>query len=130
MPSSESFAKIQDVGGPLVPQPSAVRIELAERALGARVTFGCAGDPKRLGGCIVFANYATLNVLIDVGEKHQRLVSLKDCRVLALRDSTIPVLHGARLDVWQHGEGWRGVGIADVRVADAWLEPAGEPVAA
>lgn len=127
MPSFESSAESQDVSGPLVPQLSAARTKLAERALGARVTFRCAGDPKYCCGRIVFADYATLNVLIDVGEKQQRLVSLKDCRVLSLRDSAIPVLHGARLDVWQHGEGWRGVGIADVRVADAWLEP---PIAA
>ncbi len=127
MPSFESFAKSQDVSSVLVPQPSAVRIELAERALGARVTFRCAGDPKRRCGRIVFADYATLNVLIDVGEKQQRLVSLRDCRVLTLRTTPVPVLHGARLDVWQHGEDWRSVGIADIRVADTWLKP---PVAA
>jgi len=110
------------VGG----DPGPRRIALAERALGATVTFQGAGDEKRRKGRIVFADYDTLNVLIET-RNTTRLVSLKDCTVLTLRDTSLPVLHGARLDVWQHGEGWYGVGIADVRVADTWLEA---PVAA
>ncbi len=99
------------------------RMKLAERALGATVTFRSAGDKKRREGRVVFADYDSLNVLIDVGEERQQLVSLRDCKVLSLRDTSVPVLHGARLDVWQHGEGWLGVGIADARVADTRLEP-------
>ena len=107
----------------LLSQPDASRIRLAERALGAHVIFRGAGDQKRRRGRVIFADYDTLNVLVDTGKDCQRLVSLRDCQVLALRDVPVPVLHGARLDVWQHGEGWRGVGIADLRVADSWLEP-------
>lgn len=114
----------------VVSQAFAIRIKLAERSLGANVIFKRVGGKEHRKGRVVFADYDSLNVLIDVSETEQRLVSLKDCRVLTLRDSPIPVLHGARLDVWQHGEDWRGVGIADVRVADAWLEPLCEPVAA
>lgn len=105
-------------------KPTLARVRLAERALGARVTFRSAGDPKRRRGRVVFADYDTLNVLVDTGKnERQRLISLRDCKVLALRNTSVPVLHGARLDVWEHGEGWRGVGIADERVADTWLEP-------
>jgi hypothetical protein len=107
----------------ILPKPPSARVGLAERALGAHVTFRSAGGRKRRRGRVVFADYDTLNVLIDVGEERQQLVSLRDCKVLSLRDTSVPVLHGARLDVWQHGEGWRGVGIADARVADTWLEP-------
>ena len=112
-------------GGVSLP-PSATRIKLAERALGAYVSFKSAGDRQFHEGRVVFTDYDTLNVLIDQGEALERLVSLKDCRVLSLRNTPIPVLHGARLDVWAHGEGWYGVGIADPRVADTWL---GLPVA-
>ena len=103
-------------------EPSQRRIKLAERALGAQVVFKQPGNQKQRRGRVVFADYDTLHLLIDTGEACQQLVSLKDCRVLALRDAPVPVLHGARLDVWQHGEGWEGVGIADPRVADAWLD--------
>ena len=116
-------------GTPVGGDPGPRRIALAERALGATVTFRGAGDQKRHKGRIVFADYDTLNVLIET-KNTARLVPLKVCTVFTLRDTSVPVLHGARLDVWQHGEGWRGVGIADVRVADAWLEAASEPVAA
>jgi hypothetical protein len=102
-------------------EPGLRRIKLAERALGATVTFRSAGDKKCRKGEIVFADYDTLTVLIELKGGRQQLVSLKDCKVIALRNRSIPVLHGARLDVWQHGEGWEGVGIADPRVADAWL---------
>jgi hypothetical protein len=105
-------------------KPTRTRIELAERAIGASVTFKTAGSQKRRKGRVVFADYDTLNVLVDTGKTgRQWLVSLRDCKVLALRDAAVPVLHGARLDVWQHGEGWRGVGIANPGVADTWLEP-------
>lgn len=104
-------------------EPGLRRIKLAERALGATVTFRSAGDKKRRKGEIVFADYDTLTVLIELKGGRRQLVSLKDCKVMALRDGPIPVLHGARLDVWRHGEGWQGVGIADPRVADATLEP-------
>ncbi len=104
-------------------EPGLRRIKLAERALGATVTFRSAGDKKCREGEIVFADYDTLTVLIELKSGRQQLVSLKDCKVMALRERSIPVLHGARLDVWQHGEGWEGVGIADPRVADATLEP-------
>ena len=106
--------------------PSAARIKLAEQALGAYVSFKSAGDKAHHKGRVVFTDYDTLNVLIDVGDAQERLVSLKDCRVLTLRSTPIPVLHGARLNIWAHGEGWYGVGIADPRVADTWL---GLPVA-
>ena len=104
-------------------EPGLRRMKLAERALGATVTFRTSGDEKRRRGRVVFADYDTLNVLVDAGKGRQQLVSLKDCKVMALRNRSVPVLHGARLDVWQHGEGWEGVGIADPRVADATLEP-------
>jgi len=99
------------------------RIGLAERALGASITFKTPGDRKWRRGRVVFADYDTLHLLVETGEAGQQLVSLRDCKVLSLRDTSVPVLHGARLDVWQHGEGWQGVGIADERVADTWLEP-------
>ena len=118
--------KAHDVYGGVGSQPSAARIKLAERALGAYVSFKSAGDRQFHKGRVVFADYDTLNVLVNVGEAQERLVSLKDCRVLTLRSTPIPVLHGARLNIWAHGEGWYGVGIADPRVADAWL---GLPVA-
>lgn len=107
----------------ILPKPTSARVGLAERVLGAHVTFRSAGSRERRRGRVVFADYDTLNVLIDIGTERHQLVSLRDCKVLALRDTSVPVLHGARLDVWQHGEGWRGVGIADERVADCWLEP-------
>jgi len=44
-------------------EPSLRRINLAERALGATVTFRSAGDKKRRKGEIVFADYDTLTVL-------------------------------------------------------------------
>jgi hypothetical protein len=103
-------------------EPGLRRVKLAERALGAQIVFKQHGNQKQRRGRVVFADYDTLNLLIDTGEACQQLVSLKDCRVLALRDTPVPVLHGARLDVWQHGEGWHGGGIADPRVADAWLD--------
>lgn len=103
-------------------EPGLRRVKLAERALGAQVVFKQHGNQKQRRGRVVFADYDTLNLLINTGEACQQLVSLKDCRVLALRDTPVPVLHGARLDATQHGEGWEGVGIADPRVADAWLD--------
>ena len=115
-----------NTAGGLSPHAHATRIRLAERALGARVSFKSADDRQFHKGRIVFTDYDTLNVLIEVGEAQERLVSLKDCRVLTLRSAPIPVLHGARLNIWVHGEGWYGVGIADPRVADTWL---GLPVA-
>ena len=118
--------KAHDVYGGVGSPPSAARIKLAERALGAYVSFKSAGDRQFHKGRIVFTDYDTLNVLVNVGEAQERLVSLKDCRVLTLRSTPIPVLHGARLNIWVHGEGWYGVGIADPRVADTWL---GLPVA-
>lgn len=116
-------SRYHELRAQLLSQPDASRIRLAERALGAHVIFRSAGDQKRRRGRVIFADYDTLNVLVDTGKDRQRLVSLRDCQVLALRDVPVPVLHGARLDVWQQGEGWEGVGIADLRVADAWLEP-------
>lgn len=118
--------KACDVFGEVGSQPSAARIELAERALGAYVSFKSAGDRQFHKGRVVFTDYDTLNVLIEVEEARERLVSLKDCRVFTLRSTPIPVLHGVRLNIWAHGEGWYGVGIADPRVADTWL---GLPVA-
>ena len=104
-------------------EPGLRRIRLAERALGATVAFRSAGYKKIRGGEIVFADYDTLTVLAKPKGGRQQLVSFKNGKVTALRDRLIPVLHGARLDATQRGEGWRGVGIADPRVADAWLEP-------
>ena len=104
-------------------EPGLRRIKLAERALGAQVVFKQPGNQKQRRGRVVFADYDTLNLLVELKGGRQQLVPLKDCTVTALRDRAIPVLHGARLDVWQHGEGWEGVAIADVRVADTWLEP-------
>lgn len=107
----------------IMPKLTSARVGLAERALGASITFKTAGGRKRRRGRVVFADYDTLNLLVDTGHACQQLVSLRNCKVLALRDTAVPVLHGARLDVWQHGEGWQGVGIADARVADTWLAP-------
>ena len=104
-------------------EPGLRRIRLAERALGATVAFRSAGDKKIRGGEIAFVDYDTLTVLAKPKGGRQQLISFKNGKITALRDRSIPVLHGARLDATQHGEGWRGVGIADARVADAWLEP-------
>ena len=109
--------------------PTPLRIWLAERALGATVTFKVPGVRGRRKGRIVFVDLETLCVLLETA-RGQILVPLTACTVLSLRPRSVPVKYGVRLDVWQHGEGWRGVGIADMRVADAWLEPASEPVAA
>ncbi len=92
------------------------RMRLAETALGATVTFKGEGDPKVCTGRVVFADYDTLAVLVKTDDGDW-LVSFRDCMVRSLRAVSVPVLHGARLDVWRHGERWRGVGIADVRVA-------------
>lgn len=104
-------------------EPSLRRMKLAKKALGATITFRSAGDNKRRKGEVMFADYDTLIALIELKGGRQQLVSLAECRVIALRGGSIPVLHGARLDVWQHVEGWEGVGIGDSRVADVTLEP-------
>jgi hypothetical protein len=84
-------------------EPGQRRMKLAEKALGATVAFTSAGDRKRREGEIVFADYDTLTVLIELKGGRQQLVSLKACKVMALRNRSIPVLHGARLDATQHG---------------------------
>jgi hypothetical protein len=47
-------------------EPALRRIKLAERALGATVTFRSASDEKCREGEIVFADYDTLTVLIEL----------------------------------------------------------------
>jgi len=80
-------------------------------------------------GTVVFADYETLTVLVEAGER-QFLVSLRAVRVLSLRRERVGVLHGVRLNPWQHGEGWKGCHVAEPGVAEAWLEPLREQVAA
>ena len=58
-------------------EPGLRRVKLAERALGAQVAFKQRGNQKQRRGRVVFADYDTLNLLIDTGEACQQLVSLK-----------------------------------------------------
>ena len=87
--------------------PPRMRAELAQRALGARVTFYTAGEPKRMRtGIVTFADIDTLHLL--VGDEEGEELAAKHCRVPQLRCEAINSSFTS-LNVWRYGEGWRGM---------------------
>jgi len=102
------------------------RLPLVERAMGARVLVQ-RGKVYHLGR-IVFADYESFCVLVEGDQRF--FVSLREVKVLSLRRERMGVMHGVRLNPWQHGEGWEGCHIAAPEVAEVWLEPLVERVAA